>query len=288
MLINMKYYITTIGAIFIALGIGILIGFNLDGDIMISEQQLEMVNKLEEKISEVKAQNETLSGTIAGMEKQRADIEKYIEYSSEHVIKDRLAGKNIAIIQTTEDYFYPNTGAFLQKAGGGVPFELLLKDSLIKDLDIKAFNQEFGTSFATSADIVNHLCKTIFEEKNMVFANTLAQKGYVQINAGSMNLKNIDAVVIESGATKEDKEKMQIFDGNVVEYLKGKNVRVVGVERTDVEFSHVPFFKAAKISSVDNVNNILGEISLVMALDGKSGHFGEKETAEAILPQELN
>ncbi|MDM8129349.1 copper transporter, partial [Paraclostridium benzoelyticum] len=39
----MKYYIVTIGAIFIALGIGMLVGFNLNYDQELSKQQAAII-----------------------------------------------------------------------------------------------------------------------------------------------------------------------------------------------------------------------------------------------------
>ena len=47
--INMKYYIVTIGSIFLALGIGIIVGFNLNYDQELSKQQSEVLSQFEEK-----------------------------------------------------------------------------------------------------------------------------------------------------------------------------------------------------------------------------------------------
>lgn len=58
--INMKYYIVTIGAIFIALGIGMLVGFNLNYDQELSKQQASIINDLDNKFEEIKNTNNDL------------------------------------------------------------------------------------------------------------------------------------------------------------------------------------------------------------------------------------
>lgn len=52
--INMKYYIVTIGAIFIALGIGMLVGFNLNNNQQLSEQQANIISDLDDKFNILK------------------------------------------------------------------------------------------------------------------------------------------------------------------------------------------------------------------------------------------
>ena len=47
--INMKYYIVSIGAIFISLGIGILVGYNLNYDQELSKQQASVISDLDNK-----------------------------------------------------------------------------------------------------------------------------------------------------------------------------------------------------------------------------------------------
>ena len=52
--INMKYYIVSIGAIFLALGIGILVGFNLNNNEEMNKQQAAIIEQLDEEFSSIK------------------------------------------------------------------------------------------------------------------------------------------------------------------------------------------------------------------------------------------
>jgi hypothetical protein len=59
------------------------------------------------------------------------------------------------------------------------------------------------------------------------------------------------------------------------------------VERTDSEPSSITSFDSADLASVDNLDDIAGRVALVFALLGAEGSFGEKETADQLLPDLL-
>ena len=63
--INMKYYIVSIGAIFISLGIGILVGYNLNYDQELSKQQASVISDLDNKFDALKVTNDNLEKSLA-------------------------------------------------------------------------------------------------------------------------------------------------------------------------------------------------------------------------------
>ena len=75
--INMKYYIVSIGAIFIALGIGMLVGFNLNYDQEMSKQQANIISDLDKKFDNLKEKNDTLEKDLA---KITEEYNKSIEF----------------------------------------------------------------------------------------------------------------------------------------------------------------------------------------------------------------
>ena len=62
--INMKYYVVSIGAIFIALGIGMLVGFNLNYDQELSKQQATIIEDLDKKFENLKTKNDELETAL--------------------------------------------------------------------------------------------------------------------------------------------------------------------------------------------------------------------------------
>lgn len=57
MVINIKYYVIMSASIFLALGVGIFIGFSLDGQEIFVEQQQGLITELEQRFLDLKQQN---------------------------------------------------------------------------------------------------------------------------------------------------------------------------------------------------------------------------------------
>ena len=283
--INMKYYIVTISAIFIALGIGLLLGFNLNSDGVFSKQQTQMVNQLEDKFKNIKSENQRLEDKTLNLTKENENLNTYIESTYGSVVDNRLLGKNIGIIQTSEDYFFPNVKDFIYKAKGNIAFEVVIKDT-IKDFDFNILNTELGITIKDKNELVQYICKMLFENKNVDFVNKLSEKGLIEVKLLNLNFEKLDNVVIEGGSISE-KNNFDLKDKNIISYFKSKNVALVGAERVDSKFSFVQMYKKNKISTIDNIDSILGEISLIMVLQGKEGHFGVKESSEKFMPFEV-
>jgi len=60
------------------------------------------------------------------------------------------------------------------------------------------------------------------------------------------------------------------------------------VETGDTEPSQVPWYKAERLASVDNVDTVAGRAALAFALAGDRGAYGAKPSAEALLPSVTN
>lgn len=66
--------------------------------------------------------------------------------------------------------------------------------------------------------------------------------------------------------------------------LRRAGLTVIGAETRDAQSSLIPLFKRMGVASVDDADLTAGAITLVFLLDGWEGHYGIKETAEAMFP----
>ena len=64
-------------------------------------------------------------------------------------------------------------------------------------------------------------------------------------------------------------------------------MRVVGVEGSETEPSSISFFASHDLSTVDDVDLVSGQVSMVFALLGAEGNFGVKDSADRLLPDLL-
>ena len=104
--INMKYYIVTIGSIFLALGIGIIVGFNLNYDQELSKQQSEVLSQFEEKFDSLNEEKSDLNKQIDSLNEKYGKLKTYVSQNYNLLIADALTNKNTGIILTNEKNDY--------------------------------------------------------------------------------------------------------------------------------------------------------------------------------------
>jgi len=101
MIVDFKYHIASLVAVFMALGIGVMIGSSVLGESLVrdivAEQEL-LISRLEEDYDSLKAE---LAITREEIKRQKAiisDYQRYAEDTLAHILKDRLKGKKIALV----------------------------------------------------------------------------------------------------------------------------------------------------------------------------------------------
>ena len=102
----MKFYIVSIASIFLALAIGIYIGFSLNSKDFLIEQKEGIVEGLEKQFADLRSENDNLKNEMEGVEKENQLYKDFSKAVYPEVIKNKLNGIKIAIIETTDDYVY--------------------------------------------------------------------------------------------------------------------------------------------------------------------------------------
>lgn len=285
MFINMKYYITTISAIFIALGIGILIGFNLNSKDILSSQQANLIEQMDKKVVKVKSENEILQSTVKSLTEKNEDMNKYMEKTYGKIIEGRLVGKNIGILQTTEDYFFEGIQNLPKEAGAGVAYEAVLKDKVNEVNDFAKLSQELNVEIKDKKALINLIIESLSDKvKNQQRLDYFTAQGYIEIKSISDTPVSVQGLVILGGSETKNEEKLKNIDKNVIDICREKGIMALGAERTDSKASYIEFYKQNKISTIDNVDELMGRISMVVVLQGEKGHYGIKETSQDLMP----
>lgn len=285
MFINMKYYITTISAIFIALGIGILIGFNLNSKDILSSQQANLIEQMDKKVVKVKSENEILQSTVKSLTEKNEDMNKYMEKTYGKIIEGRLVGKNIGILQTTEDYFFEGIQNLPKEAGAGVAYEAVLKDKVNEVTDFAKLSQELNVEIKDKKALINLIIESLSDKvKNQQRLDYFTAQGYIEIKSISDTPVSVQGLVILGGSETKNEEKLKNIDKNVIDICREKGIMALGAERTDSKASYIEFYKQNKISTIDNVDELMGRISMVVVLQGEKGHYGIKETSQDLMP----
>ena len=89
--------------------------------------------------------------------------------------------------------------------------------------------------------------------------------------------------VILAGGSKNKDEKVFKVDIPLIKKLREKSIPLIGVEASQIEHSYMEYYQKQGISTVDNVDTIIGQISLALIMTGQEGNYGIKEGRRSCL-----
>nr|WP_231701896.1 copper transporter [Crassaminicella thermophila] len=288
MVINLKYYVITIVAIFLAIGIGIFIGIMLDGQDLIVEQQKQIVAQLESKFDEFKIKQDSLQEKIELLTSEKEKNEKFINTIYPIIVKDKLKDLNIVILETSEYYDYSGIIDAFKKAGVNSVTNIIVKDFSTSDEEkliqlSNKFKLTGDSKEELHVQLIKRFCNALVSGNDMKFIKYL--KDIKMIDYTDKLVFPTDYVIVAGGSIDEEKSLLTKVDVPIINCIKGANIPVMAVEKLSVDYSNIPDYKKLRISTVDNVDTIIGKISMLMVVSGREGHFGEKESAEALVPE---
>ncbi|HZK57480.1 MAG TPA: copper transporter [Clostridia bacterium] len=290
--VNIKYYIISIAAIFISLGIGIFIGFNMNGQEIYLKQHRILVDSLENRFVEFKREKENLEQNVQDLNTEREKLSVFVGNIFYEVVHNKLEGMNIAIIETTDRYFYDDINETLKLSGASIPVRVKYKDKIYKvtEEQLQEINDLTGKDLEKREDLVdfinNEIINSLISGDINYILGFLIDHEYIQCNYDFNESEdlNIDSVVVTGGNSKSQEHGAGQLNIGLIKNLQEQQFKIIGAERLDVEQSHIPAFKNLNISTVDNVDSRMGKISLIYLLEGARGHYGEKPTADSLAP----
>ncbi|MBU5311064.1 copper transporter [Tissierella carlieri] len=284
MLPSMRFYIISIVSIFVALGIGIFIGFTMDTQEFVIEQQ-EIINEIiESQFETLINENKELKANVNTLESENEYKDEYINLSYESIIKGKLEGLKVGIIETSEDYVTSGIGRDLELAGAKVINVTTLNNNIIdkeklnnlyKRLNINVSKNPVETTITTITEsIISGVSSPIFED--------LEKEDFIE-TIGNYE-EDIDYLIICGGSYNDNSKRINQVDRIIVGIAKKYNIPIMGVEKSNVNYSYISGYKDLDISTVDNVDMTIGKVAMILAMEGIGGHYGIKNTADGVIP----
>lgn len=282
---NLKFFVLLVISIFAALGIGIYFGFTLDAQDLIVEQRENIVRELEERFDYLTNENQELKATIESILDVNKNYEYFIDSTYGEIIKNRLLGLNVVIIETNNDYMYSGTGRVLNIAGANLISLVTINDSFMDEQMLVNLYNRLGLTLP-EGDIIEHTMKLITEDiiegNSTELISELNNEEFIQI-VGLIN-SPADYILIAGGSLEDEEERIDKLDRTIVRVSREKDVGIAGIEKEDVSYSYIEKYKKFNISTIDNIDTTMGKVSLVLAMEGRPGHYGIKGTAEDLIP----
>ena len=286
--INMKYYIVSIGAIFISLRIGILVGYNLNYDQELSKQQASVISDLDSKFDSLKVTNDNLEKSLADLNEDYDKAIAFINDNVDSLVADKLIDKNIGIISTNQDNDYTSEiKDIITKANGNVSFDIVINNNIFNEQKIEELSTKLNLEMKSTKDVMVYIEKILSENNATTKLRELEDANMIKINALNENYQSYDSVVMAGGNNgKSGKDQYENIDKVLIETLKDKDKNIVGVQQSNTKFSYVDLYSNDKVTTIDNIDEGLGKLSLVMVLQDSNiaGKFGNLEGSDSIIP----
>lgn len=286
MIIDLKYHIASLVAVFLALGLGILIGSTVSGGDAIIEQQQQIADKLEQQLEELRQKNEIMQTEIAKVQVDYNIQKQFEKQALPLMIQGKLKDKSLAIIETNSYSFSDDLINTLHMAGGEVKSVTTVlndfdagekKDEICRELGWGSLNNE---TFARK--MAETVAEGVLKGENLAVLNYLAAMELVN-KQGDYGVP-LDGVIVVGGSQDKKNIRIKTIDMPIIDYFLARKIPVFGVEKSNVVCSYMNEYQKKRISTVDNVDTIPGQVALVLAISGKPGHYGIKSTAQQLLP----
>jgi len=147
-MINFRFHLVSLIAVFLALGVGILVGST------VVDQQI--VNHLDNEIRRVGKENSARESESKTLSQQNSQLQQYIAASSAFVGDGRLDGFSVAIVAEhgVDRGVVKQTEEALRAANAEVPAELWLTDAWQLDSDTKVQDLESALGLSGSTTTV--------------------------------------------------------------------------------------------------------------------------------------
>ncbi len=272
MVINIRYYVITIVAIFFSIGVGIFIGFNLNSKDIYLNQQKILLESLEERFSELKIEKEYFTSQIEELKLENQRIISFLDEVYGELIQERLKDYNIAIITTSDHYYYNDIRNVLEDAGATVPIEIQITDKVHEYETMVRANGQALIEVKTIEELTNliniEIERLITQRQESTLLKSLADQGYIKYiyDEGSLAQKPIHQVIMAGGGLVEDNSKLKLVDLALMDRLINDVIPVIGVERNDVSHSYLPYYQKKSIPIIDQINTTMGKISMVLTI----------------------
>jgi len=284
-MLDMRYHVVSLVAVFLALGLGILLGTVVVDKGLLVEQQKALVKNLETSYDEIRNKNRSLEKELETERKRNEEFQRSVFGS---LVAGKLEERKVAVITTTpiSEAVQKDLVDTMSEGGADIStINIIFPDFEVGDKKMgeklrSLFPEEKLSREELMAKILERLAGEVGTPSELFFLKELAGMGLIGLSAEG-NLP-ADSIIIFGGSP--GKSTAAKLDVPLITGLKELGLTVVGVETMGVKTSYITSYKEAGVATVDNVDTLPGRVALVYALRGRMGNYGVKPTAQSLLP----
>lgn len=288
-----RYHAASLAAVFFALAIGILIGSQYGGDVLNSTRQ-DLESSLTKDLDSARSD-------IGRLKKERGWSKEFGNTVFPLLVDSRLPDSRIGLIgfgdlpaevtDAVEQAIQPSgaslvaVGAIRQPPRFGDLAEALKGTGFDRIEANREGAEPEGPGLEALQDYGRVIGRQLIEGGRIL---DLTRSDLMSQSSGQFG--DLDGLILFRGPVEEeaDRELIETVDQAVTEGAQASRGRVVGVETVETDPSTVRFFQDRDLTTVDNIEQAAGKVSLIYSLDGVEGDFGVKDSAGRLLPELLH
>ncbi|NLT96534.1 MAG: copper transporter [Clostridia bacterium] len=234
MIIDFRYHVVSLVGIFIALGLGMLIGSTLVGqDFLenVTKEQQIWIKKLEEDYLTLKEETDKIKLELKEKNNQINEYNNFIARISPYLVQGKLAGKNFAIIALEQTS--PVVAEILEQSGAMITSNTVLN-----------FSDELTASYSLN-ELTKHTLDLILKgEKTEPIQ-------FMEVNNLIKSIGNyggpLDGIILVTASKTDHQNKIMEAQNYIYNYLKDK----------------IEFFV---VNNDEKINTIPGQVNLVISI----------------------
>lgn len=285
MIIDLRYHIASLVAVFLALGIGILVGsFILSVDTL-EKQQEQIAERLENHLNELREENQAMQAEVLAAEAEVELQKQFLRETLPRLVAGQLEGRRIALVQTATYQVDTELRNLLKSAGA----EVVSVTTFSGGLELAEHEQQLlalGEWQKVPKDglqglVADEMARALVEGPSPVVEYLVNER---LVNIDGEYGRPFHAVVLVGGGKDPDTDIVHRLDMTMIQRLQGYGLRVCGVETRQAPVSYMKEYQTKLGCTVDNIDAIPGQFALVRVLAGLDGHYGVKDTAQRFIP----
>jgi hypothetical protein len=292
MIIDLRYHVVSLVSVFLALGLGIIIGANLG--VSTNPHFEKQIGQLEQTYQKIREDQKLLQSSLQVKDAQIEIANQFQKAIVPNLITNRLIGKRIAVIRTNTsvDFNYAKRLVnLLRQAGAEVTsittFSKTINwsDEQLKNEILDAFDLPATEDKNLNSMVSAQLAKIIVNGQGSSQLIFLQNKDLIQL-WGDYNRGYVDTIVFLGGGMNPESNHQTEIDQPLLDAFQTARVAKIGVEPSFVTESYMRLYQSKCQGTVDNIDTPPGEVTLVYLLaSGKKGFYGTKDTARVFIPE---
>jgi hypothetical protein len=286
---DFRYHALSLVAVLLALAIGLLLGVAIGDEGLVSSAERDIRGSLRKDVREARAE--------ADRARDELEAERRFEQQAyPAMVGGRLDGLRIAFVGLggLREDLVDDVREAIQPAGARLASVSVVREPInIGEIGSRAENTRFAEladddlSDERRRELLERLGRRIGTQI-VLGGNLVNQIRGVLFGSSSGTLDGVEGVVLSRSPPdldEADRADVEAFENGLVEGLTRRGISVVGVEQTSASPSQIEWFQAHGLSSVDNLDQLSGKLSLVLTLSTAEGSYGVKSTADALIPK---